>query len=183
MDSSPTFGVFDKKHTSWPESLVELQQVEFCSLWFISYLFTSSFVLMHNKKRFILWVHPLLKNKENANYSSSKNLYHCTAAEELLSNSASLILLYMLNIPLECGREGESAFRIQIISLADFFTVTIQSQKDWLHFTSWKSYPTRPEGSNAASIKRNETTRESIATTKAYHIKGHLQLITVLGGS
>lgn len=89
----------------------------------------------------------------------------------------------MLNTPLEYGKQSESAFRIQIIRLAVFFTEIIQSQKELLYFTDWKSYPTRPEGSNAASIKRNETPRESIATTTAHHIRGHLQLLTVFGGN
>lgn len=52
---------------------------------------------MNNKKRFILWVHHFLKNKGNTNYSSPKNLHHCTAAKELLSNSAALILLDLPN--------------------------------------------------------------------------------------
>lgn len=39
------------------------------------------------------------------------------------------------------------------------------------------------QNQKAISIKRNDTTWESIVTTEVYYVRGHQQLITVLWGS
>lgn len=85
----------------------------------------------------------------------------------------------MFNTPLKSGGQGESAFRIQIISLAHFFL-----KRQFKDKTTDYILPTgKPvlQSQKAISIKRNDTTWESIAVTKAYCIKRHQQLITVLG--
>lgn len=87
----------------------------------------------------------------------------------------------MLNTPLKSGEQGESAFRIQIISLAHLFL----NRQFKVKKTDYILPTGNPilQSQKAISIKRNDTTWESIAITKAYYIKGHQQLITVVEGS
>lgn len=86
----------------------------------------------------------------------------------------------MLTTPLKSGGQGESTFRIQIISLPHLF---LKRQ-----FKVKKADYILPTGNpilqsqKAISIKRNDTRRESIAVTNTYYIKRNQQLITLLGG-
>lgn len=74
----------------------------------------------------------------------------------------------MLPTPLKSGAQGERAFRIQIISLAHlFFKRQFKVKKaDYILSTG---NPTL-QNQKAISIKRNDSTRESTAITKAYYI-------------
>lgn len=87
----------------------------------------------------------------------------------------------MLTTPLKSGAQGESAFRIQIISLAHLF----QKRQFKVKKADYIVPTVNPtlQSQKAVSIKRNDTTWESIALTKVYYIKGNQQISADLWGS